>query len=196
MSARSASSAPRPPTRSPPRPTSSSRSARACRTSPPDRGPPSPRTRHFISINTARFDAAKHRALAVIGDARETVAELEAGSRRLDRPTRPDGQGTRAPSPSGTAARRPAEAHERSGSDLCPGRRRGQRQGGRPRPRHHGRRRASRRGDEELARQGRRTPSTASSASPAWATRSRRDGAPPWPTRPARRSSWSATAPT
>jgi len=32
----------------------------------------------FISINTARFDATKHRALAVVGDALETVAELEA----------------------------------------------------------------------------------------------------------------------
>ncbi len=33
----------------------------------------------FISVNTARFDAVKHRALAVVGDALETVAELEAG---------------------------------------------------------------------------------------------------------------------
>lgn len=33
----------------------------------------------FVSINTARYDAVKHRALAVVGDARETVAELEAG---------------------------------------------------------------------------------------------------------------------
>lgn len=32
----------------------------------------------FISINTARWDATKHRALAVIGDARETVEELDA----------------------------------------------------------------------------------------------------------------------
>ncbi|EEE09014.1 3D-(3,5/4)-trihydroxycyclohexane-1,2-dione acylhydrolase (decyclizing) [Burkholderia multivorans] len=32
----------------------------------------------FISINTARFDAVKHRALALIGDARETVGELDA----------------------------------------------------------------------------------------------------------------------
>ena len=31
----------------------------------------------FISINTARFDATKHRALAVVGDARESVAELD-----------------------------------------------------------------------------------------------------------------------
>ena len=30
----------------------------------------------FISINAARFDATKHQALAVIGDARETVSEL------------------------------------------------------------------------------------------------------------------------
>ncbi len=33
----------------------------------------------FIAINTARFDATKHRSLAVIGDALETVAELDAG---------------------------------------------------------------------------------------------------------------------
>jgi 3D-(3,5/4)-trihydroxycyclohexane-1,2-dione acylhydrolase (decyclizing) len=32
----------------------------------------------FISINAARFDAVKHRALAVIGDALETVTELDA----------------------------------------------------------------------------------------------------------------------
>ena len=31
----------------------------------------------FVSINTARWDAVKHRALPVVGDARETVAELE-----------------------------------------------------------------------------------------------------------------------
>lgn len=32
----------------------------------------------FISINAARFDAIKHRALAVVGDALETVQELDA----------------------------------------------------------------------------------------------------------------------
>jgi 3D-(3,5/4)-trihydroxycyclohexane-1,2-dione acylhydrolase (decyclizing) len=32
----------------------------------------------FIAINTARFDAVKHRSLAVVGDARETVQELDA----------------------------------------------------------------------------------------------------------------------
>ena len=32
----------------------------------------------FISINAARFDATKHRALAVVGDALETVGELDA----------------------------------------------------------------------------------------------------------------------
>ena len=33
----------------------------------------------FISINAARFDAMKHRSLAVVGDALETVSELDAG---------------------------------------------------------------------------------------------------------------------
>jgi 3D-(3,5/4)-trihydroxycyclohexane-1,2-dione acylhydrolase (decyclizing) len=33
----------------------------------------------FISINAARFDAIKHRAIAVVGDALETVTELDAG---------------------------------------------------------------------------------------------------------------------
>ncbi len=32
----------------------------------------------FISINAARYDATKHRALAVVGDALETIAELDA----------------------------------------------------------------------------------------------------------------------
>jgi len=32
----------------------------------------------FIAVNTARFDAVKHRALAVVGDALETVQELDA----------------------------------------------------------------------------------------------------------------------
>jgi len=32
----------------------------------------------FISINTARYDAIKHRAVAVVGDALETVTELDA----------------------------------------------------------------------------------------------------------------------
>ena len=33
----------------------------------------------FVSINTARFDATKHRALAVVGDARDTLVELAVG---------------------------------------------------------------------------------------------------------------------
>jgi 3D-(3,5/4)-trihydroxycyclohexane-1,2-dione acylhydrolase (decyclizing) len=40
----------------------------------------------FISINAARFDAVKHRAVSVVGDALETVSELDAelGSWRVD----------------------------------------------------------------------------------------------------------------
>ncbi|MFD2054349.1 3D-(3,5/4)-trihydroxycyclohexane-1,2-dione acylhydrolase (decyclizing) [Mesorhizobium calcicola] len=36
------------------------------------------RDARFISINTARYDATKHRAIAVVGDALETVTELDA----------------------------------------------------------------------------------------------------------------------
>jgi 3D-(3,5/4)-trihydroxycyclohexane-1,2-dione acylhydrolase (decyclizing) len=36
------------------------------------------RNARFISINTARWDATKHRALAVVGDVRETLVELGA----------------------------------------------------------------------------------------------------------------------
>ena len=36
------------------------------------------RDARFISINAARFDAVKHRALSVVGDALEAVAELDA----------------------------------------------------------------------------------------------------------------------
>jgi 3D-(3,5/4)-trihydroxycyclohexane-1,2-dione acylhydrolase (decyclizing) len=32
----------------------------------------------FISVNAARFDAVKHRALSVVGDAKETLADLDA----------------------------------------------------------------------------------------------------------------------
>ena len=32
----------------------------------------------FVAVNTARFDAVKHRSLALIGDARETLTELDA----------------------------------------------------------------------------------------------------------------------
>ena len=44
------------------------------------------RDAQFVSINTARWDATKHRATAVIGDARETVTELdhELGDWRAD----------------------------------------------------------------------------------------------------------------
>ena len=33
----------------------------------------------FISVNTGRFDAGKHRALPVVGDAAETIAEMDTG---------------------------------------------------------------------------------------------------------------------
>ena len=38
----------------------------------------------LIGLNAARFDAGKHLALPVVGDARESLAELDDGARRLD----------------------------------------------------------------------------------------------------------------
>ena len=85
----------------------------------------------FISINAARCDATKHRALAVVGDAREAVdgarrrpRRLE-GRRRLDRTRR-----ATVFAAVERAARRLPEAHQRAGADLCPGGGRGEPEGG------------------------------------------------------------------
>ena len=45
------------------------------------------RDARFVSVNAARWDATKHRALAVVGDALETVRELDAalGAWKVDR---------------------------------------------------------------------------------------------------------------
>lgn len=40
----------------------------------------------FISVNTARFDATKHRAVSLVGDALETVREIGAGLREWKAP--------------------------------------------------------------------------------------------------------------
>ncbi len=38
----------------------------------------------IVALNAARFDAVKHRALAVVGDARESLAELDLGTYEAD----------------------------------------------------------------------------------------------------------------
>ena len=108
----------------------------------------------FISINAARWDATKHQALAVVGDARETVDELAAalagwkadatwmaeGARRIRR------HGTRC----STASRSPTNAPVPTYAQVV-----GvvNAQGGRARLCDHRGRRPSRRDDEELAGQ-------------------------------------------
>ena len=108
----------------------------------------------FVSVNTARWDAVKHRALPVIGDARETVAELDAALAGWAGGPGVDGQRAKGLRALERDARRPAEADQRSRPDLCAGRRRRERQGGRARPRHHGGRRTAGRNHQELAREG------------------------------------------
>ena len=75
---RSASPGARRRTRSPPRPTSSSPSAPACRTSPPGRGRRSRADARFVGINAAGFDAVKHSPMPVVGDARESARRAGA----------------------------------------------------------------------------------------------------------------------
>ena len=48
----------------------------------------------IVGLNAARFDAAKHLSLPLVGDAREGLTELDDGARRLAAPT---GRGRRAP---------------------------------------------------------------------------------------------------
>ena len=42
----------------------------------------------IVTVNAARFDAVKHGAQAVVGDAREVLVELDAGAGRLGRAVR------------------------------------------------------------------------------------------------------------
>ena len=60
------------------------------------------RDARFISINAARWDATKHRALAVVGDALETVRELDAALGAWKADGGPSGRRPRRSSRSGT----------------------------------------------------------------------------------------------
>ena len=108
----------------------------------------------FVSINAARWDATKHRALAVVGDALEAVGELETalGNWKAEPSWTDQGQGRVCEMEH--VARRFSKADQRPGADLCSGGRRGKRQGRRARPVDHRGRRTAGRSDEELARQG------------------------------------------
>ena len=91
MPARSASSARPRPTRWRRRRTWSWRSARGSWTSPPGPGRVFNHDARIIGINAARWDATKHRALAVVGDA------LRDGGRARRRPRRLEGAGRPGP---------------------------------------------------------------------------------------------------
>ena len=75
----------------------------------------------LIALNAARFDATKHRALAVVGDAQAGLTELSAGARRLARagglaarapPTStPPGTGRSTSTPGPTNVELPSYAH-------------------------------------------------------------------------------------
>ena len=103
-------------------------SAPGCRTSPPPRGRRSRTTSTSWRVNTARFDAVKHAAHPLVGDARDALGELDAALARLAR--RPGLGRARPGRASGLGrARRPVARRGRARrlADLRPGCRRGQR---------------------------------------------------------------------
>jgi 3D-(3,5/4)-trihydroxycyclohexane-1,2-dione acylhydrolase (decyclizing) len=108
----------------------------------------------FVSINTARWDATKHRALAVVGDARETRGRARCRPWRLAGGPGAYGAGAGAVRRLEPAGRRSSGHDQRARADLCAGRRPGERR--RPAERHAGcsRRRAAGRGGQGLAREG------------------------------------------
>ena len=134
----------------------------------------------LIALNAARFDATKHRALAVVGDAQVGLTELSAalagwrapaawasGRRRVRRLERAWSTRARArPTPSCRAM--PMWSARSTGSAIRPISRS-------PPPA------ACRASSARTGGPRRSAPSTASSASPAWATRSPAAGAPRWP---------------
>ena len=73
----------------------------------------------FISINAARFDAIKHRAIAVVGDALETVTELDAGLADWRAPAAHVAPCQGAVCRMECAARQPSGDHQRTDPDLC-----------------------------------------------------------------------------
>ncbi len=108
----------------------------------------------LVSINAARFDANKHLAQSVIGDAKETLAEIDAalgsyaGAEGMER------QGAAALCRMECGDRRAHQAEQQGVAGLCRGGGRGQSQGRRARPRHHRGGRASGRSHQELEGQG------------------------------------------
>ena len=90
--------------------------------------------RNSSAINAARWDATKHRALAVVGDARETVAELDAALGDWKAPAAWTTNARKLMAEWNALARRLPEADERTRSDLCAGGRRRQRPCRRARP--------------------------------------------------------------
>ena len=134
----------------------------------------------FVGVNAARFDAHKHRSLPVVGDAREALAELDAGLGRLAGAGGMDGADRRRGGHVVGLPRSPRRAARRA-ADVRPGRRA-------PicdRATEHdyaldGVGRVPRRAQQRMAVARRRRRSTASTGSRAWATSCPAAGARRW----------------
>ena len=174
--ARSASPEPAPPTRRGRGRPGASASARACRTSPPARAPCSPTRRaSFAQINVTAFDAGKHGALAVVGDAGAVLEALAARARRLSGARGLDAR--RSQAGRGGLGSRLARGHGRAGKRRRaalrrPGDRRGLAPGAATTPSSSAPPAACRASCTSCGGRSGRAATTWNTASPAWATRS------------------------
>ena len=179
--ARSASPARAPRTRSRPRPTSCSRSARGCRTSPPAPGRCSATPIRRSSASTCRASMpSKHGALPLVCDAKVGLERLSAalGGRRAPRGL---GRARRVREGALARARRRRDRGDERGAAVRRAGDRGGAAGGRAvRHRRLRRRRPAGRAAQAVA--GRRSPAatTSNTAIPAWATRSPAASASRW----------------
>ena len=149
----------------------------------------------FVNLNITGFDAAKLSGLQLVADAREGLTELAEACAGWATSA---GYRSRAAELSRAWDAVVDEAYSLDGTPAAAVRRDRRRQRGRRRRRRGGLRGRlhARRPAQALAAQRPRAAITSSTATPAWATRSRAASASSWPSRTARSSSWSATAPT
>ena len=136
-----------------------------------------------VALNVARFDAVKHGAHALVGDARVTLAELDAALAGWQAEERWSARAAIERGAVGRAGRPAAPRHRsRRIADLRAGRRRGQRRHRAGRLRAHVVRRLPGGAARRVAVRPRGVPRrwTSSTASRAWATRSRGRGGRRW----------------
>ncbi len=164
----------RPMPRQPP-PTWCSQSVPGCRISPPPRAHCFPSAARLLQVNVNTYDAHKHGAAAIVGDAREVLEGLRQAlaGHRVPQGLERLGRGRAHRVGRGLESSRASARSGRGRPIRRAGHRRGRALGA---ERNHGRlrgRRPSRRAAQACGGPGAREATTSNTASPAWDTRSR-----------------------